>query len=206
MQRHNYCIIIPIRINQTSQAPFSSRTPLPQISFPDQTSPNLLNFKTIAKTDSEGSPRGLSSFFNLLPVYPLLSAGPLRNAASSPWKGRSTGGEYRQRAIVIRHATRPYKDRPLCLPALWEGDRGKVRGKNRSTKATDGIFEESQEESHMSVSEGEKKVFWWQAGEAPQTQTLDWVITRKSARPRQPFHLKSSAAPSPCTVQTLSGL
>lgn len=116
MQRHNYCIIIPIRINQTLLAPFSSRTPLQQISFPDQTSPNLLNFKTIAKTDSEGSPRGLSSFFNLLPVYPLLSAGPLRNAASSPWKGRSTGGEYRQRAIVIRHATRPYKDRPP-LPA-----------------------------------------------------------------------------------------
>lgn len=56
--------------------------------------------------------------------------------------------------IVTRHATRPYKDRPLCLPALREGGREKVRGKNKSTKADDGMFEASKEKSHMVVKGG----------------------------------------------------
>lgn len=34
---------------------------------------------------------------------------------------------------------------PLCLLALREGARGKVRGENKRTKADDGMFEESQE-------------------------------------------------------------
>lgn len=56
---------------------------------------------------------------------------------------------------------------PLCLPALREGDRGKVKGKNRSTKAADRMFEELQEESHMGVSEGENKYFGGKLGKPP---------------------------------------
>lgn len=52
----------------------------------------------IVKADSEGSAGGSAAFFNRLPVYPPLSAGPLKNAALAPWKGLSTGGEYRQTA------------------------------------------------------------------------------------------------------------
>lgn len=49
---------------------------------------------------------------------------------------------------------------PLGLPALREGGREKVRGKNKSTKADDGMFEASKEESHMVVKGVGGAVLW----------------------------------------------
>lgn len=128
---------------------FSSAGPLPWISFLDQTSPNLLNFKTIVKADREGSLGGARQLFQSASCLP----SPISGTVAKRRRG-SLGEMERGRCALAAGPLSPdmqpghIRTDPLCLHALREGGSGKVRGENKSTKADDGMLEEERGKSH----------------------------------------------------------